>query len=368
MVKFLNTQNSQADAEDIMNNINNYILFNNKDKVSLKSTNYNAAESLNTLREHLFSVNQTYKISTYNGIICEKKHLGKLNVFVKKVIRKLIRWYIDEIINLQTEHNANVTRVLNENNYVMQYLYEQNMELKETISELEYKLSNNAKIDDQDQFYLDFENTFRGDFNVIKERLRFYLPHFAGREKVIDIGCGRGEFLQLMKENNITAIGVDTNSKMVESCKNIGLNAVLDDGISYLENIEDESLDGIFSSQVVEHLSFQQLIDFINICNKKLKKGGCLIIETINPLTLGVFSYSFYIDPTHVKPVHPASLRFILDRYGFDVKPIQFLDHFTDQYKLNIQENMDDVQKQNVQKINEAIFGAQDYAIICERK
>lgn len=368
MVKFLNSPSSQADAEDIMNNINDYILFNNKDKVSLSSTNYNAVESLNALREHLFAVNHSYQISTYNDIKSEKRHIGKLIVFVKKVIRKLIRWYVGEITNLQTEHNACVTRVLNENNYLMQYLYEQNMELKETISELEYKITNNAKIDDQDQFYLDFENTFRGDFNVIKERLKFYLPHFAGRENVIDIGCGRGEFLQLMKENNITAIGVDTNSKMVESCKKIGLNAVLDDGISYLEKIENESLDGIFSSQVVEHLSFQQLINFINVSYKKLKKGGCLIIETINPLTLGVFSYSFYIDPTHVKPVHPASLRFILERYGFDVKPIQFLDHFTDQYKLTLQDDMEDIQKQNIQKINEAIFGAQDYAIICERK
>jgi 2-polyprenyl-3-methyl-5-hydroxy-6-metoxy-1,4-benzoquinol methylase len=366
MVKFLNMPTMDSDAEEIMNSINDFVLFNKKGKFSFDDAAYNSKSSLEKSRTNLFTVNQTYNISTYQNILSMRKRFNKPIVFVKKVIRKMIRWYVDGIVTQQVNFNGNVTRYLNEEYYLLQYLYNQNNELKEKISELESKLEEQNH--SHDDFYLDFENKFRGDTEQITKRQTFYLPHFIGRKKVIDIGCGRGEFLQLMQDNKISAIGVDTNVKMIELCKSKNLNVINDEGIHYLLTIPDDSVDGIFASQVVEHLSFEEMEKLVEVAYQKLKVGGCFVLETINPLTLGVYCYSFYMDPTHVKPVHPATLRFILERIGFDVKPIQFLNHFTDEYKLIELDTMDEIQKKNIEKLNNILFDAQDYAIICEKR
>lgn len=373
MVKFLNTPTANADVEEIMNSINSYVLYNKKDEMSLNDDNFIITNAMDKTYQNLINVNQSYNISTNRIIISDRARFSKIELIVKKVIRKLTRWYIDDIVNQQVEYNASVTRHLNESQYVIQYLYNQNKEIKKSMYNLEEKYQ--KAVDEKnkfsnfwDEFYVEFENKFRGDNETIKKRLSFYLPHFEGRKMVVDIGCGRGEFLQLLKNNNIPSIGVDSNLKMVELCKINNLNVIHKDGMEYLNEIPDSSVDGIFASQVVEHLSLDKLIEFIDLCFKKLKLGGCLALETINPLSLGVYSYSLYMDPTHIKPVHPATLRFILENRGFDVKPIQFLNHFGEEYKLRLTEEMDDITRYNINKINEAIYGAQDYALICENR
>ncbi len=217
--------------------------------------------------------------------------------------------------------------------------------------------------------YFDFENHFRGSREVIKERQRQYLRYFSECKNVVDIGCGRGEFLELLKENNIGATGVDTYDEFVEYCRIHDLSAVCDDGSHYLKTID--STDGIFVGQVVEHLKEFQIVDLCNTAFEKMQSGSYLIIETPNPTSLAIYTHAFYVDPSHVKPVHPLTMEYFLQKAGF--KDIQIV--YTDSSRLDIDipeihgdgiENSDEFNR--VMKIvSSTLFGSQDYAIIARK-
>ena len=217
--------------------------------------------------------------------------------------------------------------------------------------------------------YFDFENHFRGDKSLIKERQKQYLPYFEGCKNVIDIGCGRGEFLELLKEAGISAMGVDTYEEFVEYCKDQGLNAICDNGNHFLYNIE--RTDGIFVGQVVEHMPTEQIIEMCNIAWEKLDKGSYLIIETPNPTSLGIYTHAFYMDPSHVKPVHPLTMEYFLRKAGFGQVDIVYTDCSKLDQKIpcltgeNIG-NLDDFNKA-MEVVSDTLFGSQDYAILARK-
>lgn len=217
--------------------------------------------------------------------------------------------------------------------------------------------------------YFDFENHFRGSREAIKERQKQYLACFTGRERVVDIGCGRGEFLELLKEEHIPAVGVDTYEEFVDYCKEKGFEAVWDDGIHYLKMID--RTDGIFAGQVVEHLTPEQIMELCATAYEKLDAGASLVIETPNPTSLAIYTHAFYVDPSHVKPVHPLTMEYYMQKAGFrDIKIV-----YTRSSRLPIQipelksENRDDVEAFNnvMKEVSELLFGSQDYAIIATK-
>lgn len=217
--------------------------------------------------------------------------------------------------------------------------------------------------------YFDFENHFRGSREGIKERQRQYLDYFSECKNVVDIGCGRGEFLELLKENHIGATGVDTYDEFVEYCKERKLSAVCDDGGHYLKTIE--STDGIFVGQVVEHLKEYQIIDLCNTAFEKMESGSYLVIETPNPTSLAIYTHAFYVDPSHVKPVHPLTMEYFLQKAGF--KNIKII--YTDTSKINCHipalrgegiENLDEF-NDVMSDVSSTLFGSQDYAIIARK-
>jgi len=221
--------------------------------------------------------------------------------------------------------------------------------------------------------YYVFEEKFRGSRENILKHFASFVDYFANCTNVLDIGCGRGEFLELARDRGITARGIDVNEDMINFCKSKGLDVELKDAIEALCEIEDKSLDGIFISQVVEHLSPDYLTNLLNLCNKKMKYGFYIIIETVNPLSL--FSLAnFYIDLSHVKPVHPETLRFLLNTTGFRDIEIKFLSPVPSEIKLQKLPYLDDLTEksrliieicnQNTDMINNALYGAQDYAVI----
>ena len=214
--------------------------------------------------------------------------------------------------------------------------------------------------------YFDFENHFRGSRQSIKERQKQYLDYFKGCTRVVDIGCGRGEFLELMKENHIPAVGVDTYEEFVDYCTEKGFQAVRDDGIHYLKTVENA--DGIFVGQVVEHLKTEQIVDLCHTAYEKLKKGGRVIMETPNPTSLAIYTHAFYMDPSHVKPVHPLTLEYFLQKAGFhDIKIL-----YTESSRINMEiPELQTGSSENTEAFNKAmrvvsdtLFGSQDYAII----
>jgi O-antigen chain-terminating methyltransferase len=218
-----------------------------------------------------------------------------------------------------------------------------------------------------------FEEKFRGTREVIKERQLKFLEYSKGCKNVLDIGCGRGEFLEILKANGINAKGIDINEDMVGYCQSKGLNVEKADAIEYLDNLEDKSLDSMFLDQVVEHLESKYLIKLLELCYKKLKFGYYIVIETVNPLSLTSFA-NFYIDLSHKKPIHPETLKFLLESAGFRDIEVKFFSPIPDEYKLKkveIGEDVDEkegkiieVYNHNIEKLNETLYGCQDYAVM----
>lgn len=215
--------------------------------------------------------------------------------------------------------------------------------------------------------YFDFENHFRGSIESVKNAQKFYLDYFRDKRNVLDIGCGRGEFLSLLTENNISVQGVDVYAPYVDYCTMKGFKAFCGDGIDYLEN-SGESFDGIFLGQVVEHLEANQIIRLCETAYDKLPKGGCIVIETPNPTSLAIFTGAFYIDPSHVKPVHPLTMKYYLEKAGF--KDISVI--YTENSRPPVEipalrcESVENSEEFNsaMKKVSDILFGSQDYAVI----
>jgi 2-polyprenyl-3-methyl-5-hydroxy-6-metoxy-1,4-benzoquinol methylase len=164
--------------------------------------------------------------------------------------------------------------------------------------------------------YAGFEDRLR-DSALVREKQRDYVSYFAGRAPVLDVGCGKGEFLELMGEAAIDAKGLDLDLDMVLLCREKGLDVERCDAVDYLARQSDESVGGIFSAQVIEHLTSAQLSALITLAWRKLKPGGILVLETLNPESLFVHYKWFWMDPSHIRLVHPQTLRFMLESAGF---------------------------------------------------
>ncbi len=161
-----------------------------------------------------------------------------------------------------------------------------------------------------------FAERFRGSEEYVRNGQRFYLPYFADRRDVLDIGCGRGEFLELMREAGVPACGIDLSRESVDLCRHKGLQAEIADLFTFLADLPEASLDGIFSAQVVEHLPPERLPEMIRLAASRLRRDGLLAIETPNPECLAIFATHFYLDPTHTRPVPHALLAFYMEEYG----------------------------------------------------
>jgi O-antigen chain-terminating methyltransferase len=165
--------------------------------------------------------------------------------------------------------------------------------------------------------YEAFENLFRGSEPFIRDRQRRYLALLEGREPVLDAGCGRGEFLDILREERIAYLGLDLDPDMVEHCRSKGHDRVeLADINSYLEGCRDDSLGAVFSAQVIEHLPYEELLGFLQLSLRKLKPGGLLIAETVNPHSVPAMK-TFWVDLTHKHPIFPEVALALCKIHGF---------------------------------------------------
>jgi O-antigen chain-terminating methyltransferase len=447
--------------------------------------------------------NVLWNVSAERPITSHRKVAGKFIVFTKKIIRKMLRWYVSQTFELQSAFNGSVTRSINEITNTLQTIvakmeqldskslgqelllkqyehltYQQSLKINElesqiedirilvhgskdddikgavdslkhnmleTIQQMDNSIQsiksdsglivnginqsiqlNAARLDEinkslnvvQDQFksetnflnyrirkilkagieskhinhqkednivipieetvsggfdYLHFENKFRGSLDEIKNRQRTYLPYFEGSNNVLDIGCGRGEFIELMIENNVSVTGIDLNDDMVEYCQDRGLPVQKNDAVTYLYSVENASLGGIFLGQVIEHMPFDQIIMLVELAYKKLKPGSYLIMETPNPLSLAIFYRTFYVDPTHVKPVHPLTIQYVVESAGFLNTELKYSSSVEPNWWLPKLEgdssSIQNIEEFNhgVERINNLLYGNLDYAIIARK-
>ncbi|MBI2095444.1 MAG: class I SAM-dependent methyltransferase [Candidatus Omnitrophica bacterium] len=174
-----------------------------------------------------------------------------------------------------------------------------------------------------DALYLAFENRFRGSREEVKRRLEVYLPCMeeaaknTESKKVVDLGCGRGEWLELLRESAFEANGVDTNRLQLEECRKRGLPAVEQEVLEHLRALPDASVAAITGFHIAEHLPFLVLIKILDETMRVLKPGGVIVLETPNPENVDVGACSFYLDPTHKNPLVPESLQFLAGQRGF---------------------------------------------------
>ncbi len=215
---------------------------------------------------------------------------------------------------------------------------------------------------DADIFYTEFERAFRGAREDILERLKVYLPyleHFRRDEsaRVIDVGCGRGEWLELLGGEGLKAIGVDMNGAMVAACRERGLEAECEDAIAYLRRLPEGSVAAVTGFHIIEHLPFETLVALFDAALHAVRKDGLIIFESPNPENLLVGACNFYTDPTHLHPVVPAVAEFMARQRGFARAEILRLHPYPTHLQLPEDSDV-------ARRVNQALYGPQDYAVI----
>ncbi len=220
--------------------------------------------------------------------------------------------------------------------------------------------------------YVGFEDQFRGTPETIRARLAPYADLFAGASHVLDIGCGRGEFLALLAERGVSAHGIDVNDSMVEVCRQKGLSASREDALEHLRAQPPASVGGLLAAQVVEHVDPAYLTDLLDAAWTALRPGAVIVLETINPACWFAFFESYIRDITHVRPLHPDTLKYLLLASGFEDVEIRFRSPYPEHDKLQKLpgEGLDDsadVFNANVEKVNRLLFTYLDYAAIARR-
>lgn len=226
--------------------------------------------------------------------------------------------------------------------------------------------------------YVAFEETFRGSQAEIGERLSHYGDHFRDAPStVLDVGCGRGEFLALLNARGITARGLDSNPEMVALCRERNLDVVDGDALEYLSSIPEESLGGLIATQVVEHFRPNYLIRFLDLAYEKLQPGSTIILETLNVNSWSTFFGPYLRDITHERPVPPETLRFLVEASGFQRTTLEFSSPAEEEAKLQrvdppIELPDEHIERWrtfngNVDKINALLFTHVDYAAIAQK-
>ena len=217
--------------------------------------------------------------------------------------------------------------------------------------------------------YFRFEDLHRGSEDHVTASLTPYVEQFMRCQRVVDLGCGRGEFLDLCREHSIGVYGVDSNEDMVLYCEGRGLNVISADVVEHLKSLPDKWLDGVFCSQVIEHLPLSRLQALLKESARALKAGGRIVIVTINPTSIFALANNFFLDPTHVRPLPPGTVEFLAEEAGFRDLNIQYHTPFGPEYSLLpvVVENETEWQRAlriNFERLNHLVLGYQEYALI----
>ena len=225
--------------------------------------------------------------------------------------------------------------------------------------------------------YVGFEQAFRGTEADIERRLEGYCSRFDGASEVLDVGCGRGEFLRMLRDRGVSGRGLDANHEMVEVCQARGLEVAEGDALGYLDSIPDGSLGGLIATQVIEHFRSDYLMRFLELAYHKLRPDSTIILETLNVDSWSAFFGPYLRDITHERPLPPETLRFLLEASGFQRIELQFSSPADEDAKLRTVElpqpsperiaTLVKTFNANVDKINTLLFTFLDYAAIGQK-
>jgi SAM-dependent methyltransferase len=310
-------------------------------------------------------------------VTAEREAGGGPKGFVKRLLRKLMRWYVEPLAADQRVYNSSVLKLVDALSERADAAAASNERAGQLLRELEERLTRverrgggagaaapaatvaaqpaAAALPD----YFAFESRMRGSVEAIRERQRRYVDDFRDAAPVLDVGCGRGELLALLRESGVEARGIDADADMVAFARGEGLDVEQADLVDYLERLEDGSLGGIFMGQVVEHLPPGVLVRSLELAAAKLRPGGLLVAETINPLSPLALRH-YFADLTHAQPLVPETLQLLARQSGFAETEVRFLNEPAER----LTEPDDPVIAANVRRLNELLFAPLDYALV----
>jgi SAM-dependent methyltransferase len=310
-------------------------------------------------------------------VTAEREAGGGPRGLVKRFLRKLMRWYVEPLAADQRVYNSSLLKLVDALSERADTAAAANERAQQLLRELEERLTRVERRGSAEGApapavtvaaqpaaaalpdYFAFESRMRGSVAAIRERQRRYVEDLRGAAPVLDVGCGRGELLQLLREANVEARGIDADADMVAYARGEGLDVEQADLVEFLERQPDGSLGGIFMGQVVEHLPPSVLVRALELAAAKLRGGGVLVAETINPLSPLALRH-YFADLTHAQPLVPETLELLARQSGFANTEIRYLNEPAER----LTEPDDPVIAANVRRLNELLFAPLDYALV----
>ena len=328
-----------------------------------------------------------WPVSTDRSLVFRPGVRGAVARPVKQMLRKLMRWYVEPLAVDQKGYNEALLKLVDDISEALDRSAANGEQATRLVAELEERLTRlerrergsgggagpgapapttvavqpaAAAIPD----YFAFESRMRGSTSVIRARQQPYVDDFRAAAPVLDVGCGRGEFLELLRDAGIEATGVDADADMAAYAQGEGLAVVQADALAHLAALPDGSLGGIFASQLVEHLPPAVLFRLLELAVAKLRPGGLLVAETINPLSpLALRNY--FADLTHAQPVVPETLELLARQAGFAEVETRYLNEPERRLEVPAEGAAGDpVAAENARRLNEVVFAPLDYAIV----
>ncbi|HET6974363.1 MAG TPA: methyltransferase domain-containing protein [Pyrinomonadaceae bacterium] len=213
-----------------------------------------------------------------------------------------------------------------------------------------------------DSLYFSLEDVLRGTTEQIKEEVKIYLPVLGNAgisSEILDVGCGRGEWLQVLREAGLQARGIDTNRILVQQCKELSLDVEEREALEFLGSLPDGSLNAVTAFHFAEHLPLETLVRFLDETGRTLKPGGLIILETPNPENLLVGSCNFYLDPTHKNPIPIPTMKLLLEARGFRCEEVLKL-HAVSSTKIEVKDQL-------TSHLNHFLYGPMNYAVVARK-
>ena len=284
-----------------------------------------------------------------------KRFVGPFITFARRTLIGLLRWWMAAVVDRQERINRLLAATYDVEGRLAPKFGERLARLeREWQQRREHEVAANLH-----SVY--FQARFGGDEPVIREQSEAFIELFSGRQRVLDLGCGRGIFLELLKERGVGGYGVDLDLRMVAQARQRGLEAFEQEARAHLESLPAASIDGLYARHIAEHVLPGDLVAMLRALRRALQPGAPVVFVTPNVANLSVGAHTFWMDPSHLRPIPPDLFKFYLEVEGFRGVGVRT---FQPSEQRLSEEFSDGRARDNARLLNQTLFGDRDYAVV----